>query len=205
VRRAAALAAALLCAGCGSPPELDGPTFRDDFSSERSGWPVGPRIGYAGGELRLHAVRAREAVYAALPAMREDARNMVVEADVRIARGAVAGAGITCRAGTDVRSPELYAFIVTADGFVQILRTDRRGIRSLAGGRAPVGAAAVRRGVRLRASCLRRDLAFDVDGRRALAVNDRGVRHGRAGVVLLAGDDPSPEARFDRFVVRTGR
>jgi hypothetical protein len=201
-RLAAAAVLAVAVAGCGGPVQLDGPTYADDFSRP-AGWPVGPRIGYADGALRLRAVRRREALYAALPRFARDVRNMVVEADVRVVRGTVAGTGVTCRAGTDLRSPELYAFIVTADGFAQLLRSDRRGLATLAGGRVPGGAAAVRRGVRLQARCLRGELELRVDGRRVLSADDRGVRDGRAGVVLLAGDDPGAEARVDDLVART--
>lgn len=197
------LALALAATGCGGPPKLDGPRYADDLSRP-SGWPTGPRLGYADGELRVTAVRPREAVYAALPRFDRDLRNMVVEGDVRIVRGRVAGSGLTCRAGTDLRSPELYGFIVTADGFAQLLRSDRRGLRTLAGGRVPGGAAAVRRGVRLRASCLRDDLRLSIDGREVLRARNRGVRDGRAGVVLLAGDDAAAEARLDDLLVRTG-
>jgi hypothetical protein len=39
--------------------------------------------------------------------------------------------------------------------------------------------------------------------REVLQANDRGVREGRAGVVLLAGDDDGAEARIDDLVART--
>lgn len=206
-RRAAGGAALLLAAaltGCGSGAkvDLDGPAYRDAFTTP-SGWPVSPRIAYADGALQLTALRTREAVYGALPKMERDFRSMTVAAQVQITEGGVAGAGLTCRTGTDLRSPELYGFIVTADGAAQILRADRRGIRTLALGEVPGGGAAVRAGVRVEARCLRQDLTLLVDGRELLTASTQSVKSGRVGVVLLAGTDARARVRIDDLVART--
>lgn len=202
----AALAGLALPAGCGGAPEVyEGPVYDDRFAAAGQ-WPQqsagGGTIAVEDGALLLRGTRPRGLVYGAQLAQEQVSRDTRVEARLAITDGRVAGAGVTCRAGSSRGGPEFYAFIVTADGVAQILRVDAGGLRILDS--AEVDAARGNRRLRIAASCDGPRLRFEVGGRRVLEAQDRALPKGRGGVVLLVGDDAPAEARFERLVVRTG-
>jgi hypothetical protein len=206
VRRLAAALAAAALAGCGAEPEVyEGPVFDDPFDEAR-GWPQqsagGGAIVVRDGQLVLRGERPRGLVFGAQLEQQEVSRDTLVEARLTITDGAVAGAGVTCRAGSRRGGPELYGFIVTADGIGQIVRVDIDGIRVL--GSAEVPEARGGRPVDVRGECDGNEMRLTVAGREVLEETDRELERGRGGVLLLVGDDAPAEARFDRLVVRTG-
>lgn len=205
-RLAAALAVAVLT-GCGSaePEVYEGPVLDDPFDEAR-GWPQqsagGGTVAVREGQLVLRGERARGLAFGAQLEQREVSRDTLVEARLTITDGSVAGAGVTCRAGSRRGGPEMYGFIVTADGIGQIVRVDTGGIRVL--GSAEVPEARGRRPVDVRGECDGNTMRLTVAGREVLEETDRELERGRGGVLLLVGDDAPAEARFDRLVVRTG-
>lgn len=203
----AAALLSLMLAACGgeapAPPSAQG--FQDGFAQEfcRFGSMEGSTsrgYGCVDGEFRAWIDNDEEPYAFVVASAQEPFGDVRIEADVRFAEGAEAGAYLLCRGGPE--SGSFYAFKLGADGYLEIadyLDNEEQIVRmnSLPQGALLPG------WNRVRADCLGSKLSFYLNGNLVLEREIEGEALGPGGIALGAGgaSEDLSDVYFDNLAV----
>lgn len=203
----AAILFAILLTACGgeapSPPAAQ--AYEDAFEQEfcRFGSMEGSTsrgYGCVDGEFRAWIDNDEEPYAFVVASAREPFGDIRIEADVRFAGGAEAGAFILCRGGSE--SGSFYTFKLGADGFVEIADY-REGEEQIVRMNAVPEGALQPGWNRLRADCIGNRLSLYLNGALVLEREIEGEAYGPGDIGLGAGgaSEGMSDVSFDNLAV----
>jgi len=182
-----------------------GPLFRDDFDSPRSGWGADQREEFERGyEQDEYFIELHEPSWFVWAYPGEQFDNVSVEVDAYLASGSQDGHfGALCR---HVDVDNFYYFAISADGYYAIFRRAGGGdLETLTGdgsGMAP--SSAIRTGGqvnRVVAVCQGNELSLYINGELLETVTDDIHTQGDVGLGAGIGPERNVRIQFDNFVV----